>query len=146
MSIRLARLNDAQELDDIEQHSFSTDQIPLRQMRYLLDKAKAKTWVLERDNKLAGYCMVLLPQLPRPARLYSIAVLSEYRGMGVANRLIETMLADIKLCGYTRVRLEVRASQHKVQALYQKFGFNPVEQISGYYADGEDAFRMERPL
>ncbi|WP_438862771.1 GNAT family N-acetyltransferase [Neptunicella sp.] len=146
MKVRVANLADAKTLSLIEQQCFVTDQIPPRQMRYLLNKAKAQTWLMELDGQIVGYCMALMPNHPRSARLYSIAVLAEYRGKRIANQLIEAMLRELKQRGYSKVRLEVRCSQHKVQSLYQQFGFVTVAELAEYYADNESAFRMEKAL
>ena len=38
--------------------------------------------------------------------------------------------------------LEVRKSNQAAIALYEKFGFSPVNVVKRYYSDGEDAILM----
>lgn len=144
LQVRPARLEDIDALLALENSCFSTDKIKPRQMRYLLSKAKACTYVACYDGQLIAYAMVFTPQLPRPARLYSIAVAQAWRGKRVAERLLQNVLGYIDGLGYCRVRLEVRISHTQVQALYQRFGFIATGEKAAYYEDNEDALLMER--
>jgi len=145
--IRPATPEDARALVDIENSTFSSDRISPRQMRHLLTRGKAATFVAVADNdELLGYVMVLLPAPPKPCRIYSLAVGKEHRGKKIASGLMEQMLAYVRERQCQRIRLEVRAADLNVQAIYQHFGFFLVRRIRGYYQDGEDALRMELPL
>jgi ribosomal-protein-alanine N-acetyltransferase len=42
----------------------------------------------------------------------------------------------------TGIQLEVRVSNTRAQRFYRKQGYKEVFEISGYYADGEDALVM----
>lgn len=144
--IRKATTGDLSALLLIESACFKTDKISPTQMRYLLTRAKAVTFVSLMDNVIAGYAMLLLPMLPRPARLYSIAVQQQYRGRKIAKRLMQHAINYAIHHQYSTMRLEVRASQLDVQHLYHQCGFNVVQKLSGYYADGEDGLRMQVTL
>ncbi len=146
VQIRAARADDILPLLAIEQASFASDQISRRQMRYLLTRAKAITLVAELDGIVVGYVMAFVPGLPRPARLYSLAVDICFRGQKIAQRLLSSVLLQIQQARYQRIRLEVRESQADVQLLYQQLGFNELIRIPGYYEDGESAIRMEKKL
>lgn len=47
---------------------------------------------------------------------------------------------------YQNVNLEVRVSNVKAIALYQKFGFKNVAVRKRYYSNGEDAYLMIKEL
>ena len=47
---------------------------------------------------------------------------------------------------YQNVNLEVRVSNVKAIALYQKFGFKNVSVRKRYYSNGEDAYLMIKEL
>ena len=145
-TIRLATRADSEKLLAIEAASFPTDQISARQMRYLLSKAKAQTWVSEQAGIVVGYLMLFVPTLPAPARLYSIAIDKEYQGKGLASLLIQQAIAFAISAGYRRIRLEVRKGQTLVQQLYERHGFCPYQTLPRYYGDGEDGIRMEKRL
>ncbi|MFW6448389.1 MAG: GNAT family N-acetyltransferase [Halobacteriota archaeon] len=100
------------------------------------------------DGTLAGY-VVTTPSSEAPttvAHVRDLAVDPEYRRSGLAGRLLEHSLSGYTKRGLSRVRLEVRASNEPAIALYRKRGYRPARQIPRYYADGEAAIVMERPL
>ena len=48
--------------------------------------------------------------------------------------------------GADRLRLEVRPSNKSAVGLYERAGYTPLSLRPAYYADGEDALRMEKSL
>ncbi len=135
----------------IEQQCFSGDRISPRQMRYMLSHAKAVCWVAEDQNtsgppELIGYGLCLHPALPRPARLYSLAVLPKWSGQGIANRLCELLIKALVELGYQRLRLEVADTNTAAKGLYQRLGFHSIAKLPGYYDNGDNGVRMERQL
>ncbi len=141
--IRKASSSDVPALLGIEERCFSSDRLCSRQMRYLLTQAKATTRVAVDGPVAVGYGLCLLPALPKPARLYSLAVLPHWRGQNLARRLAESLMAELESLSYSRCRLEVRGSQTNVKNFYQSLGFIPIAELPGYYQDGEDGLRME---
>lgn len=144
--IRKATINDIDAMLVIENSCFTTDKLSKRQITYLLKKAKAICLVAERKDKIVGNAICLLPAHPRPARLYSIAVLPHHQGKGIAKQFFTHLFLVLEQQRYHRCRLEVRESQLKVQALYQKLGFDNINLLPYYYQDGESAVRMEIDL
>lgn len=146
--LRPAELSDLATLVTIENRCFSGDRISPRQMRYLLTQAKALTLVAIADGgeTVVGYATCLLPRLPRPARLYSIAVVDAYRGKNIAALLIGCLLEDCRRRGYQRMRLEVRESQSRTIALYRRLGFGKIARLPNYYQDGDAALQMQIDL
>ncbi len=143
ISIRRASVSDKLSLLNIEACSFDTDKISPRQMHYLLTQAKATTLLAVDGAQAVGYALCLLPRLPRPARLYSLAVLPEWRGRGLARNLCESLLTELRSLHYSRCRLEVRKSQIDVQNFYLSLGFRPIAELPAYYQDGADGLHME---
>jgi len=80
------------------------------------------------------------------AEVVSVAVGAQYRGQGIASRLIRSTLRRLRLRRARRLRLAVRVSNRPAQALYAKFGFSLSRRIRRYYADGEDALVLSRSL
>lgn len=142
IQIREAQPADLSQLLAIEESCFISDRIQRRQMLYLMQRAKARFWVVCEAQQILGYAIVLLPKAPRRARIYSIAVAAAARRQGVASLLIETILDTVEAENYSAIGLEVRCSALKVQALYQSFGFRWTHLISDYYGDGEDGWKM----
>jgi ribosomal protein S18 acetylase RimI-like enzyme len=144
--IKLAGIEDLEAINAVESRCFSSERFSREQLRYLLSKAKAQAWIAETDEQVVGYVLGLFPQPPRPARLYSLAVLDEYRGQGIAGLLINTLLEHAKQSGYDRLRLEVDEHNLAAIAVYQRQGFEQIALLPNYYRNGHAALRFEKSL
>ncbi len=143
ITLRPATLRDYRELMEIETLSFTSDRLSSRQMRYLLTRARAGTWVAIAGNRIAGYCTALYPAHPRPARIYSLAVRTEFRGHDIAKAMLNKIIATTKERDYVRIRLEVSTKNRAAQSLYAQLGFRTVTQLPGYYEDESDGVRLQ---
>jgi len=113
-----------------------------------------KTFVVaEQDGKIVGYIMGRIEtgfselkrfSLIRKGHVVSVAVVPEQRNKGLGTSLLEKGLEGFKEYQVSETFLEVRESNKVAIDLYQKFGFNTVRRIKGYYRDGETAFVMTR--
>jgi len=106
--------------------------------------------VAEADGKVVGYTMCriefgmsnLRTAFARKGHVISIAVLQDYRGMGIGRRLMEVGMQRVKEGGATEMFLEVRVSNNPAIELYRKLGFKAARIAEGYYRDGENAYMM----
>lgn len=79
--------------------------------------------------------------------LSTIAVHPQWRGRGLGELLLSTVLERGAEQGARRATLEVRVSNSAAQGLYHKYGFETVASQKRYYADNnEDAYIMATPL
>lgn len=62
-------------------------------------------------------------ELAAEARILSVAVAAEYRGRGIATRLVRHALARFAAMGIDRVRLEVRPWNQAAVRVYESLGF-----------------------
>ena len=76
----------------------------------------------------------------------TIATDRHFQGQGCASQLMEYALEKSEELHYQNVNLEVRVSNVKAIALYQKFGFKNVAVRKRYYSNGEDAYLMIKEL
>lgn len=75
-------------------------------------------------------------------RIYSIAIISEYRNKGIGGELIK-YVKDLALKNYFHhITLEVRAKDERVIKWYQAKGFSISDRIKNYYHQDEDALKM----
>ncbi len=98
--------------------------------------------VAEKDGKIVGYMGMY--QALDEGNVTNIAVLPEYRRLGIASALLNSFInlcIDKKLCFLT---LEVRKSNIGAISLYKKFGFTEVGLRPKYYDNSEDAVLMTR--
>lgn len=100
-------------------------------------------YILENDKELIGYIGVwdLLDQI----QITTIAVKEEYRKLGYASKLLQYCIDLSDQKGYQMMSLEVRISNKKAIALYQKYNFEIQAIRKAYYQDNhEDAYLMVR--
>ncbi|WP_119344477.1 GNAT family N-acetyltransferase [Facilibium subflavum] len=142
--IRQAMPCDVKQLLNIEYTCFSSDRISVQQMQYLVSKAKSSIFLVLEDTRknLAGYVLAFAPKNKVTARIYSLAILPQFRGQHLASYLLQHLFEMLNQKGYQYCHLEVRESDEKTQKLYQKFGFVQMKKLLNYYEDGEHAWRM----
>lgn len=78
--------------------------------------------------------------------IITIAVHPDWRGLGLGEWQLHTLIEKGQSLGATTATLEVRLSNHTAQALYHKYGFQEVGRRTGYYSNnGEDALILTVP-
>jgi ribosomal-protein-alanine N-acetyltransferase len=82
------------------------------------------------------------------AHLLSIAVTKTQQSKGMGSLLIKSMISQCKAMGINQVFLEVRVSNEKAIAFYQKYGFEKDAIRDKYYSGDipEDALLMSLRL
>ncbi|MEU8265954.1 ribosomal protein S18-alanine N-acetyltransferase [Sphaerisporangium sp. NPDC049002] len=80
------------------------------------------------------------------ADVQTIAVSAAMQRAGVGSAMLKELLTEARRRGATAVFLEVRADNPPAQAMYERFGFEPVGVRRDYYDDGTDAIMMMRKL
>jgi ribosomal-protein-alanine N-acetyltransferase len=97
-----------------------------------------------RSSPALGYAGAWL--LVDEIHLSTIAVHPQWRGWGLGELLLLTVLERGGQQGARRATLEVRVSNVAAQGLYHKYGFEIVASQRRYYADNnEDAYIMATP-
>jgi ribosomal-protein-alanine N-acetyltransferase len=76
----------------------------------------------------------------------TIAVWPRWRGLGLGEWLLLTLLKEGRSLGADYATLEVRPSNRAAISLYQKYRFQEVGRRTAYYSDnGEDALILTTP-
>lgn len=116
------------------------DQSPwsLEQIKADLVKANTDYMFAYADGQPVAF--MALCHLMGESELTNLAVHRDYQGQGLAKQLLQS------LSRFTQpIFLEVRASNHKAQTLYQAFGFEVLGRRKAYYHQPiEDALVMRR--
>lgn len=100
-------------------------------------------FVWEQETRILGYCCLRL--LAGEGEIQRIAVLPEYRRLGVGRKMMEAMVNYAMAARAYAVSLEVRESNVAAQRLYESFGFAAEAVRKGYYhTPVEDAIIMWR--
>jgi len=145
--IRPASAADIDALLQIERHCFSSDRLSRRSFLRLIRHGHASLQIALTDaGAAAGYALVLYRRGTRLARLYSLAVLPDYRGLGLAQQLLQESELAAREQNCIFMRLEVNVHNDSAIALYRRGGYHPIGTIREYYEDGGDALKMEKPM
>ena len=150
MSIREMKVDDLKRIVELEKDLFLS---PWNEEDFIHEL---------KENPMAGYFIFLkkkqtiYPQsrnypiglwfLGDQCQITTIATDRHFQGQGYASQLMEYALEKSEELHYQNVNLEVRISNVKAIALYQKFGFKNVAVRKRYYSNGEDAYLMIKEL
>jgi len=148
--IRPMGMNDLKQVSIIDRASFSLPW-PSSAFRYeLLQNPTSLLYVAERSisgSELLVIGSIVVWIILDEAHIATIAVEPEYRGKGISQELLATVLIEAIQKGARIATLEVRAHNAIAQALYQRFGFMVVGRRPRYYRDdNEDALIMTAKL
>ena len=144
--IREANQSDLDVLFSIENRSFELDKLSRRSMAHHLRSGHATTLLDEEDGVVRGYALVLYNEGTSLARLYSIVVDPDFRGLGIGPRLLEAAEKDALANDCVTMRLEVRKDNETAITLYKDHGYNQFGVVQDYYQDHMEALRFERML
>lgn len=144
--IRKATAADEDALHALEWKGFTSDRFDRRQIRRLLTRANATTWLVEGDDVLQGAAIMLWREGSRVGHLYSIVVHPKYRGHGLGNKLLAVCEREAGRRGCERMVLEVRADNRKARRFYERWGYRVTEYLPAYYQEGADGLRMDKRL
>jgi ribosomal-protein-alanine N-acetyltransferase len=157
------RLTDLDQVMAIERDAFSAPW-SVHAYRYEILKNKYSTMLVAREAVTASKRPDWLPLLSSARKspvlsyggfwllvdevhISTIAVSIEWRGRGLGELLLISLLDRGVRLGAHRATLEVRISNLAAQGLYRKYGFETTARQKQYYADNnEDAFIMATPL
>ncbi|MCU7555248.1 GNAT family N-acetyltransferase/peptidase C39 family protein [Alteromonas sp. ASW11-19] len=146
VTLRDATHQDLVALLAIEHRCFDSDRLSRRRMRFYIDAPHAELVVAEQAGTLVAYGLLLMRRGTQLTRLYSLAVLPEARGLGVAENIIKKLEDSALARGKRFMRLEVSEQNHGARRLYSRLGFQQFGVYSHYYDDNTDAIRMQKVL
>lgn len=101
-------------------------------------------WVVAVDGQtVAGY--VGSQSVMGEADMMNLAVLPQYRRMGVGRQLVDCLIEFLRNNQVSCLTLEVRASNDVARSLYENGGFHQVGRRANYYANPkEDALILRK--
>lgn len=144
--VRSAQLADIEALVHLENTSFATDKLSRRSFRHWITTEHKALLVAELAGQIVGYVLVIYHPGTRLARIYSLAILQEYRGQGIAKQLIMAGEKAASDSGRLYLRLEVSVDNQPAIRLYESLGFQKFGIYRGYYEDHKDALRYQKRI
>lgn len=144
VNVSLMDENDIDDVLEISNLSFSS---PWHRSSYEqeLSNSLARYFVAKIDDKVIGFVGTWI--IVDESHITNVAVHPDYRGHGIASKLIESLIdyCDEQKC--TAYTLEVRAGNKAAISLYEKYGFKVDGIRKEYYQDNkEDALLMWRRI
>jgi ribosomal-protein-alanine N-acetyltransferase len=140
LRIRQVGPHDISAISEIEQLSFK-DPFPSYFLSQLAEANPDTFLVAVVGDRIIGYAVI--DKWPDQEHLVSIAVIPESRKKGVGQALLDHLIERMQTGS---LKLEVRRSNKAALELYRKNGFVQTGVAHSYYADGEDAVLMEKPI
>ena len=145
-TIRAVEARDLDALLKLEELCFEQDRLSRRSFQRWIRGESCILSVLELEDRVQGYGLVLLHKGTRLARLYSIALHPEIRGRGLANALMLALEAAAVEEDRLFMRLEVAKQNLSAVHLYQRLGYRVFGEFWDYYEDHSDALRMQKRI
>lgn len=143
ISIKRAELCDIPQIAEIEQVLFKNpwDEQGFRDALFYYS---ALFFTAMRGSEVVGFVCGGMEDTGEAVygHIMNIGVKSEMQGHGIGGRLLQRVEYEALVLGAAGVQLEVRVSNTKAQAVYQRMGYSQVFLLGGYYPDGEDAVIM----
>ncbi len=141
LTIEVMKMQDLDEVMEVEHRCFTTPWSRYSFTHELKDNQFSHYLIARHLGKIIGYAgmWIVLDE----AHVTNVGVLPEYRGEGIGELLMRSLIAMAKNRGAKKMTLEVRKNNYVAQNLYSKLGFEPVGIRRGYYLDDrEDAVIM----
>ena len=144
--IRNAQLTDIDALVALETACFETDRLSRRSFKHWLAADHRALLVADVEKNVAGYILIIYHPGTRLARIYSIAVSPQYRGLGLAKQLMAAGEQAANEEGRLYLRLEVSVDNTPAIKLYETQGYQKFGIYRDYYQDHKDAIRYQKRI
>ncbi|WP_319481006.1 GNAT family N-acetyltransferase [uncultured Draconibacterium sp.] len=149
LNIRKSQPGDFYFLEKLENESFPLFQQSSRKsIKHSLDSAFQEVLIVESKacKKVTSVGALTLFKYKRALRIYSIAVVAEYRNAGLGTFMLNYVKKEAIENHYQKILIEVQSKNNELIEWYKKKGFKESHTIADYYASGEDAVKMELSL
>ncbi|MBN2174487.1 MAG: GNAT family N-acetyltransferase [Bacteroidales bacterium] len=148
MKIKLlkATIDDLPFLEKVEKECFPDFQQTSRRMLRLSLNSPIQVMLIckiKTRNSWQNAGTLVLYSYKRSLRIYSIAVLPEFRGMRLGAEMMNRCIDHAKDNGFDKITLEAWAEDEKLTDWYENFGFVHSALLRDYYAPGKDAVKMD---
>ncbi len=97
------------------------------------------------DGRIVAFVAAVVSS-PKVARVLMLAVRPECRGQFIGSTLMDELYRQCIGKGLDSIVLEVRMSNTRARAFYEKLGFKVFDEIKKFYTNGEAAFKMMKVL
>ena len=89
------------------------------------DPRRELCWIAERDGQFAG-CVLLVKKTPTVAKLRTLLVEPQARGLGLGTRLVRECVKFARRAGYRKITLWTHRNLAAARRIYEQEGFRLV--------------------
>lgn len=131
---------------NVEENTFSITWTRADFVREITENSMAVYFVaLNEENQVVGYAGMW--HVVNEGQITNVAVLHEFRGNGIGNMLMDSLVGVAVEREFIGINLEVRVGNVSAQKMYHKYGFKVDGIRKGYYEDNrEDAVVMWKDM
>jgi ribosomal-protein-alanine N-acetyltransferase len=133
--IRRMTESDLEQVAELEKLCFS-EAWSYRLLESGLHSEYDEYYVFEQDARILGYCNLRI--LCGEGEIQRICVHPESRRLGIARKLMETMVESARFRRAEAITLEVRESNAAARSLYESFGFAAEAIRKDYYRNPQE--------
>lgn len=112
-------------------------------------KFKKVFYIIKNEDKIAGYCMyypklsISFKGFEKKSVISSIAIDKNYRGKGLAEKLLKASIEEMKLNKISSILLYVNVNNLPALNLYEKIGFQKTKEIKDICGQNERCYEMK---
>jgi ribosomal-protein-alanine N-acetyltransferase len=140
-SIRLATAGDLQRILEIEGLSFEKPW-DCHEFKAALNDV----FLVFEEREVLGFLCACCSAVGNTAVILKIAVHPDYRGKGIATRLISAVLARLRTLRVAEVGLDVDVVKRGAIHLYERFGFQIWKAVTANHEEDEGFYEMKLKL
>lgn len=123
----------------LEEESFNShDRLYEDELTELFKDFSEGFFMILAGDETAGSLIFLIEE--GRGYIESIAIDSRFKRMGLGQAAVRFIIETVRGKGITEIDLHVRTDNVKAIALYEKEGFRRIQEVKGFYQDGETAF------
>ena len=144
--IDVCSIEDLDSLYEIERQCFTIEVYSKRVLRSYLKSSSAICLKVTVQGQIVGFVIGQVQRSEKSCQgeVVTIDVTPKFRRMGIATLLLRRLEKEFQSRGCSRSLLQVRVDNKTAINLFHKLGYREKERLVNYYADGIDAFLMEK--
>ena len=106
-----------------------------------LQESRGRLYLAELDSEPVGMGGLKPVAARDEAEIKRMYVRPSARGLGIGRAILQRLIDDARMLGFTTLRLDSAPFMHEAHALYRQFGFVPSAPHEGWEFEGVPALR-----
>lgn len=146
MYLRLFQPADLKALRKVDQACFPPGiAYSTSMLQRFVSHSKSRTWVAEESNQIAGF-LIASEEPQKVGHIITIDVLESRRRSGVGTKLMDAAEKWAEQKNLRMIYLETADDNRPAQNFYAARGYHKVDEVPGYYSNGQTAWVMVKWL